>query len=275
MPIPATDVAKLDFLSLLVIGPVRVGKTTTCLSTGQSLGHWYVFCADAADRLRPASEVTSGFTYDEVNSSDGSRLLAQFELAMAECLKGIKEGRYQGAMFDTITSFSADLFAAETLAHEPSDTRGLYHDFKIKLESRVSRFAKLPCHKIMVAHDYRVAPTMQGQIEKTGPGILPNVEGGSRTAIPRLFQDVAYFEKDRNSDSRSFVFKIDGVFGPASSNAPGIERMPADIGKLWEHMKSRPKGVKIQTAMSQMTTKQATAIVAKPSAKPALATKAK
>jgi len=276
MPISATEVAKLDFLSLLVIGQVRTGKTQTCLSTGQALGHWYVFCCDADDRLRPAAEATDGFTWDPVNASDGTKLLAQFEAAMAEAMAGIKAGKYQGVMFDTVTSFAFSLFHANSISHKPEDTRALSHDYNLQLQSRISRFAALPCHKICVAHVYEVAPVMQGQLQKVGPGILPNVEGGVRTKLPGLFQDVVYFDKDRTTDTRSFVLSIPGVFGPASSNAPGIERCPADVGALWEHMKSRKKGSKgIQTVQTIQTTQTlAKPVTAKPvAAKPAVTAK--
>lgn len=252
MPRSAKEVQKLDHLSMLVIGPVRVGKTRTCLETGQALGKWYVFCADPEARLRPASDVCD-FKWDPINSTRLDKLEQQFENAMGEADRGIKAGEYQGVMFDTVTSFSFNLLMPFLAAAGGKGVQTAYHDYGTRLLSKMGRFAELPCHKICLAHDYQVAAEMDGQVQKKGPGILPACEGSVRARIPGLFEDICYFEKKPNSQERSFVWSLDGMFGPGSSNLPASQaRMPADVAKAWAMMKEfRAKGFSPKPAVTK------------------------
>jgi hypothetical protein len=245
MPLSASEIESFDFLRLLVIGPVRVGKTTAVVGTAPK--PVYVICSDDKASLKPASKVTSEFQFDLVNSADGATLLKQWEDAFRHAKQEVKAGKIKTVVWDTITSFASLLIAAELLAHMTQDGnedgRTAYPAYGRRLKSLVSRLITLDCHVIVISHDWTVAPEMKGQLKKKGAGILPNVEGSVRAEIPRFFQDIVYCEKGEGEE-RVFRTSIPGVFGPGCRNLPGVSTIPADVTKMWKMIESESKNPK-------------------------------
>ena len=236
MPHLATNLAARDRLCLLVIGPARIGKTSLIATCPKPV---YVICSDDEKKLSSASQLDPSFTYDVVNNTDGKTLLEEFEAAYLEASRGVKQNRYATVVWDTISLFAATLIEAELDATDQGNGpngRVAYDVFARRLLSMTGRLINLPCHLVVMSHDAKVSAEISGQIKKSGDGILPAIVGRSRDALPSLFHDVVYMAKKRGTEERVFHASIAGVFGPGCNNLPGVETIPADVGKMWERI---------------------------------------
>jgi hypothetical protein len=242
MPRLASQLAERDRLCLLVIGPARIGKTSL-ISTCP--GPVYVICSDDEKKLSSAAQIDPNFAYDVVNNTDGKKLLSEWEAAYLEASSGVKQNRYQTVVWDTISLFASTLIEAELAATDQGNGpngRVAYDVFARRLLSLTGRLINLPCHLVVLSHDAKVSAEISGQIKKSGDGILPAIVGRSRDALPSLFHDVVYMAKKRGSEERVFHTSISGVFGPGCNNLPGVETIPADVGKMWERIVKGRKG---------------------------------
>ena len=249
MPKFASDAKAFDFLRLLVLGPPKIGKTQTIISTAPK--PVYVILSDDEAALRPAARVCGpkDFAYDEVNSTRGDVLLRQAEAAWKEASEGAKAGRYKTVVWDTLTSFATYLINAE-LAASVNDKgnevpQTAYPHYSRRLQNYVGRLVSsaIPAHVIVIAHDQKDSKELPGQMAKHGQGIVPGVEGSVRGQIARYFQDVVYLEKRKTttSESRVFVTNIDGVYGIGCRSLPGYEEVPADVAEFYRLSKAPQK----------------------------------
>jgi hypothetical protein len=255
MPSKGTDVEKFQFTSLLVLGPAGIGKTVLLTTCPKGV---YVLASDDPKKLNSAAFVDPDFSFDPVNSSDGAKLLAQFEAAYSEASRGVAEGRYKTIVWDTITSFSALLINAELNATDSGsgpDGRRAYERHGKRIYSATTRLLALKAHVVVLAHDYPVSGELDGQLKKTGDGILPAIDGSVRARIASLFQDVVYMAKVPGSEDRVFKTRIGGVYGPRSNNLPGVESIPADVGGMIDRIVKGPGAERPKKAPSRPTDK--------------------
>jgi hypothetical protein len=196
-------------------------------------GRSYVICSEDPSKLDSALKVSDNFVYDEVNSTEGPKLLAQLEAALTEAKRGIAAGEYQTVVWDTLSGFSTLLINAELEAAN-ADGRRAYSVHNKRLWSAMSRFLALKAHRVCMSHDYPVSGTMDGQLKKTGDGILPAVEGSIRAKIPGMFADVVYLTKKMGSEERVIHTSIAGVFGIGvnSPKAP-VTQIAPDVAGFW------------------------------------------
>ena len=242
MPSKGSDVEAFSYASLLVLGPPGIGKTALISTCPKGV---YVIASDDPKKLNSAASRDPDFTYDAVNSTDGEKLLAQFEAAYSEASKGVAKGLYQTVVWDTVTLFSANLIAAELDASDTGNgPNGMvaYERHGKRLFSSVGRLLALKAHVVIMAHDFPATErTIDGQAPKQGDGILPAIDGNIRRRIPALFQDIVYMKKLPGSEERVFLTRIGGVYGPRSNNLPGVESLPADVSGFIERCKSAGK----------------------------------
>jgi AAA domain len=265
MPKAAADLALDPFLSLLVISPSGGGKTRLMGTAPKPI---YVFCSDDPSKLDSAFVNDRTFSYDEVNHTDGSKLLMQFETAIAEARRGIEAGKYASIVWDTITMFSNALLNAELNASDDgkgADGRRAYDNYGRRMINCVSRFLSLKANRIVMAHFYEQSKEMDGQLKKHGEGILPGIAGKARQVVPGMFHDVVFLRKKADSDERELALSISGVYGPRFVGLPGVEKVPADLTALLAQVRE-PRSSKAAKAAPP-------APAAKVPAKPALAAK--
>jgi hypothetical protein len=256
MPIESKDIPGRAHMSLLVIGPGRIGKTQL-IST--AIGKSYVFCSDEESKLDSAVRNKAVFAYDRVDSTDGSKLLNQFEAAIKEARRGIEADEYQTVVWDTLSMFCTLLVHAELKATENAegdpDGRRAYSNSNRRIWSCVNRFLQLQAHRVVLSHEYEAATKMDGQLVKRGEGILPNVDGSVRNKIPAMFVDVVYMAKEAGSEERRLHCSMRGVYGPGSNTYPGFEKVPADLSLFWKNRPGlkalAPTNVKASTPISQ------------------------
>jgi hypothetical protein len=219
MPISSANMraSTSPFLRLLVLGPPKIGKTRTCIVTAP--GPVYVINSDDTEALpdggalAPAASVPEAvFSSDVVPGTD----LQAMQKALAEAKRGAKAGEYKTVVWDTITLFASRL---KDLCESHATTKGGEVDG--------------PAHVIVTAHLYE-KPAGEG---RTGDALLPHVAGQSQSMVPARFQDVVLLAWDKQE--RVFFTHLKGVYGLGSRSLPGVEKVPADIGKLLEAIQER------------------------------------
>jgi|HubBroStandDraft_6_1064221.scaffolds.fasta_scaffold140475_2 hypothetical protein len=231
MPLLAKDLAKATHLRMLCIGAARVGKTYLINSCPRPV---YVIYSDFdVTKLDSATRVSDDFVYDEVNETDGGKLLAQTEVALREA----RYGKYATVVWDTISTFALNLCNAALGATDKgngSDGRQAYDTYGRHLVNTVGRLlhSSVKSHVLVLSHDRELSPEIAGQAKKRGEGILPNIPGGIRNMVPGMFRDVVYIEKKKSTQERFFVTGPDGVYRANCQTLPGYETFPADIEKF-------------------------------------------
>jgi hypothetical protein len=236
MPKTASQLETDPFLSLLVIGPSGVGKTHLGGTAPKPI---YFIVSDDESKLDSALNTDKSFAYDLVNSTDGNKLIAQFEAAIHEARRGITASEYSSVVWDTISTFSDYLVNAELEATDKGngpDGRQAYGNFNRRIINCVGRFLSLKCHRIVMAHYFEPSKEIEGQKKKEGDGILPGVAGAARQKIPGMFHDVVFMRKISGSEERELLTRISGVYGPRMNGLPGVESVKADIAGLVERL---------------------------------------
>ena len=230
------------FLSLLVISPSGGGKTRLAATAPKPI---LIFCSDDASKLDSASEVDKTFWYENVNHSDGRKLLEEFELAIVKARRGIEKGEFRTIVWDTITMFAATLLNAELDATDKgngADGRQAYQTYGRRMINCVSRFLSLKAHRVVMAHYYSQPKEIDGQLKKEGEGILPGIAGSIRSQIPGMFHDVAYLKKAMESEERELCLSMKGVTGPRFVGLPGVEKVEPDLSKLLARVAAKKNG---------------------------------
>jgi AAA domain len=233
MPRPSSEVEATSYLRLLVLGRPKDGKTCTVLKSAP--GFTYVINSDDRYSLRPVLEFTDEFEFDLALGDN----LRDIEKCIAAARDGVKSGKYQTVVWDTITKYcwrAEDVFAAASAngKGEP-DGRRYWPAFRKHIHNIIGRLFALEAHVIVNAHHIDVkGAEIDNQLDKSGDGIAPMLGGQLRVTVPAEFQDVVFLEK--KGEARSFITSSTGVWGPGCRNLPGVSSVAADVSKLWETM---------------------------------------
>lgn len=237
MPHAASELEAEEFLRVLAMGPPKVGKSTcTITSLAEAFGLGYVINCDLSDSsLNGAQRRTKKFEFDRVSSWD------QMEKAMKAARENIAVGKYKWVALDTLSSFSTQLVQQcldQTDKGSGPDGRRAYPDYERRLRHVIEFFMKQKAHFVAVSHYLDVAgQEIEGQLEKTGEGIVPLLAGKARATIPMLFHDILWMELRKSDASpstggRVFVTGPQGVWGPGCRSLEGVRVMPADFGEF-------------------------------------------
>jgi hypothetical protein len=233
VPRPASEVEASSYLRLLVLGSPKSGKTCTVLKS--AIGRTYVVNSDDKYSLRPALQFTDDFEFDLALGDN----LRDIEKCIAAAREGVKSGKYQTILWDTLTKYcwrAEQVFssASENAKGEP-DGRRYWPQFRKHIHGILDRLFSLEAHVIVNSHWADVQGALiDNQLDKIGDGIAPMLGGQLRVTVPAEFQDVIFLEK--KGEARSFVTSSSGVWGPGCRNLPGVKSLPADVEQLWETM---------------------------------------
>jgi hypothetical protein len=246
-PEGSETVGQQQFLRLLLLGPPKSRKTT--ISIGTAPGPVYVINSEDVEDLLPAKRLTRNFSHNTVHSS---RAMEQaLVVAAAQIKRGVKT-----IVWDTLSSFS-DFLAEECLRASFTsaglpDGRKAWPEYEKRLKNYVDRLKHLQAHVIVVSHfqDFSSESDSQASAGKKIPkvwsksmadGIVPLLYGRARLSIAGKFPNVIYLDRD-DRDAPIFITSMRGVWGPGcrnmgTLNGRPVEKLPADITKLIEHMK--------------------------------------
>lgn len=238
MPQSEDALSKAEFLRTLILGFPKTGKSTSCLLTCEK--PVYIINCDQESSLLPARRLGAKFEWDYVDTP------AKMESAILSARNGVKAGKYRTVILDTVTNYARharDHFEQASRSNggqgEPDGRR--YWDALAKnLLNVCDRLLSLRAHVIVIGHYAEVSAEMEGQIRKTGEGIVPLIQGSARNQLPGLFDDVIFFEK--KNGKRMFVCQTGGRFGPGTRSLnDDIETCEADVGVLWDLMREANK----------------------------------
>jgi hypothetical protein len=109
------------------------------------------------------------------------------------------------------------------------DPRVAWPEYAKRLEGICNRLLEIKAHIIVTSHYAEMGPDLTS-IERTG-GIVPLLGGKAKIRVPSLFQDIVFFEKNRN-DNRVFNTAIRGVFGPGCRSLEGFKVVKGDVQAL-------------------------------------------
>lgn len=233
MPRPASEIEAAGFLRLLVLGSPKSGKTCTVLKS--AIGFTYVINSDDKFSLRPALDFTDEFDFDMALGDN----LRDIEKCIAAARDGVKAGKYQTIVWDTITKYcwrAEQVFAKATEnGNGEPDGRRYHPKLRNHILNILDRLFELDAHIIVNSHWADVAGALiDNQLDKEGEGIAPMMPGQLRVTVPAAFQDVVFLEK--KAEKRDFITSSSGVWGPGCRNLPGVGSMPADVSALWDKM---------------------------------------
>lgn len=271
MPKSAATLEKNDYLSLLVIGPSGVGKTTLFATLPKPI---YVIYSDPDEqKLQPAAAKDPSFIYDLVNDTDGTKLLQNYQLAIATAHRLIRAGEIKSVVHDTFTMFANFLAAAELNASETKagneDGRTAYDRVARRLQGAIGQFLALPnVHRVALAHYYPPSGSIDGQKPKEGEGILPGIPGRMRAQIPGHFVDTCLIKKEPDSEKRWLHFSIEGVYGLKSVSRPGVVKIPPDLTAYIENRVANVEASKKALGAPKLPPKTAAQVPPKPQPKP-------
>jgi hypothetical protein len=242
MPIKSDDMPASDYLRLLVLGPPKVGKSTTCIATAP--GPVYVINSDDPTALRAARDFKTPshpngqtFVYDNAFGDNHTAI----EACIREAQRGVKAGEYNSIVWDTISVYAErvlDVFEdASRGKGGDSDGRRFWPAHRKHIRQIIDRLSMLRAHLIVTSHYLDVhGPVIDGQLDKQGDGIAPNLPGQLRQSVPAMFSDVVYL--DKKGDQRFFITRSGGAFGPGGRTLPGTRVVEGDVSKLWEMMRT-------------------------------------
>jgi len=228
MPLSAKDIGREEFLRALILGPPKVGKSTTIISTAPA--PCYVINCDDKSGLKGASRRRSDFEWDLVKDWDG------MQAAVATARKGVKEGKYKTVVVDTLSSFAAglerDCLKATVTGAGNDNPMKAYPLYERKLQHLLSQLFALSCHVICISHYLEIGKEegLDGGLNKRGEGLAPLLAGKARATVPMVFSDVWFFDYRRGE--RILIVSPQGAWGPASRNLEGASTLPADIGAV-------------------------------------------
>ena len=241
MPQSSDQVLASPFLRLLILGPPKIGKTTTCVSTAPPGGVYVIECDGSESALAGAARRRQ-FDYDLVKG--GSAMNGAVETAK----KGVTAGKYQTVILDTLSGFAEGL-EEEELRAAAGDPRRAYRPYGAKLRRLVRELFALQAHTVITSHFMDLGSEIEGQTAKSGNGILPLLAGSARQTVSMLCPDVLFldFRPEKGPDgkmhqARKFLVNPKGVWGVGSRAIDGTHELPADLTALLATIQALPVG---------------------------------
>ena len=240
-PIASTSLPDAPFHRLLIIGGPKDGKTYTSVTTAE--GPTYVINSDDKYSLQGAAN--DGFKFD-TNFVSGDTPQRMFE-----CINflrdEIKKGTYRTVIWDTMSKYSWRALKvyedATRNSKGESDGRRFWQQHRNHVLSVIDNLVQLDAHIIVNAHFKReTGQAIDGQAEKVGEGIVPDLPGELRMVAARDFQNVVFLQVN-HLGTREFLWNIRGVWGPGGRTLPkDTSSFEPNVSRLWDAIKNRKRG---------------------------------
>lgn len=232
----------LDFcpyLRLLMLGVAKIGKTSSAICT--SPGPVGVILCEDETALREAKRRGAKFNYaslqyDGPNGKPAKVFQPMLDLLL-EAKRNAKEGRLKTLIIDPISTFARKLleeaFANNQTQGGKDDGRTAYQEYNRRFDHITDFAMSIPAHLIVVSHYAQVSSEMDGQMKKSGEGVVPLIPGASRNALAAKFVDVVWFDLDKEDrEKRVIVTGPRGAWGPGCRSIHGTHVLPADFTQL-------------------------------------------
>jgi hypothetical protein len=238
----ASDLERDPYLRVLLMGPPKCGKTSTCVAT--SPGPVAVLLCEADSALRGAKRHSpSADHFGFIRVKGWNSMMKGLE----EVKEAIKEDGVKTVIVDPLSDFAAELEAECLMATDNGrgpDGRRAYPEYNKRLRHLLERLFALKAHLIVISHYIEVGG---GEVQpegggsptpREGEGIVPLLAGKARALVSAKFTDVIWMDIRRDgpkeTGGRVFVTAPQGVWGPGCRSLDGSTVLPANITKLIE-----------------------------------------
>lgn len=218
-------------MRVLLIGPWKLGKTSTAITTSPAPVR-VILCEDDS-ALYPAMQVTDKFTVSTARTL-AKGAFSEMQNVLLEAKNDAKAGKIKTLVVDPFSEFAHHLleeaFANNMTGAGKEDGRTAYQELGRRLDHILDFMLSIPCHLIVVSHFAQASAEIDGQVKKSGEGVVPLIPGGMRTRIGGKFADVLWFDIDpTNKDKRVFISGPRGAYGPGCRHVHGSRVLPADF----------------------------------------------
>lgn len=249
---PASELSKNPLMRVLLIGPWKLGKTTVAITTSPAPVR-VVLCEDDS-ALYPAMQVTDKFTVSTARTL-AKGAFAEMQNVLLEAKNDAKAGKIKTLVVDPFSEFAHHLleeaFVNNKTGSGSEDGRTAYGELGRRLDHVLDFMLSIPCHLIVICHHAQVSGEMDGQVKKSGEGVVPLIPGGMRTRIGGKFSDVLWFDIDpKDHGKRVFVTGPRGAYGPGCRHVHGTRTLPADFTAFLKTPFREPE-VKTQTQVAR------------------------
>lgn len=232
----------LDFdphLRLLVLGPAKIGKTSSAICT--SPGPVGVILCEDDSALRSARRMGGKFSwavlrYETPNGQPAKVFQPMLDLLL-EAKRDAKEGRLKTLIIDPISTFARKLLeeAFSNNKTQAGADNGMvaYNEYNRRFDHVTDFALSIPANLIVISHHSVQSGEMKGQMKKSGEGVVPLIPGASRNALAAKFVDVVWFDLDmEDREKRVIVTGPRGAWGPGCRSLHGTHVLPADFTEL-------------------------------------------
>lgn len=200
------------YARVLLKGLPKTGKTTSILTSAP--GPICVLNCDGPDAVQPAKR----FGAKELKIADVTSASMWARAVDGACALA-KEGAIGTIVVDTVTLLINNVLTLEYHQQFPGDSFAVYKETFASMAKGLNKLKKAPAHLFVVAH--------------CGEDGKLDVEGKSKEVLPRLLNDIVYFDFDSKRNPRR-AFHV----GPSASGLSGSRScdenkiIEADVKKL-------------------------------------------
>lgn len=258
MPVPASELEVEPFLRMLLMGPMKLGKSTHVVSTSPNPVRVLLCESDSA--LHGAKRITTDFEFERIRADDRGHIYDTMLSFVLAAKRDAKAGKIKTLVLDPLSVFARRLLLEMeqqfTTGNGNVDGRKAHPEFSKRMFHIIDLLLTIPCHVIVVTHYMDVGGDDNGDKPKTGPGIVPLMPNmATRTELAGLFYDVVWFDivpkftaptkpgaappkPIEHYNDRIFVTGPEGAWGVGCRSLKKNVVLPAHIGRFIERMEA-------------------------------------
>lgn len=231
---PASELSINPFLRELLLGPAKLGKTSTAVATSPPPVR-VILCEDDS-ALEPALRMTKNFTISNARTP-GKGAFKEMMDVLLEAKNDAKAGKIKTLVVDPFSDFAHHVMEESLLNTQTSsgndDGRKAFFEIGRRIDHALDFILSIPCHVIVVSHYTQQSAEIDGQLKKSGEGVVPMIPGQMRNRMAGKFRNVLWFDVDpKNPNERVIVTGPRGAFGPGCRSLTGTHLLPADFTAL-------------------------------------------
>jgi hypothetical protein len=217
------DVSSSSYARILVLGGMKIGKTTALLTTAPKPG---IINCDADDATKWAA-THGGAKFLQWNAYNKQ----QWAKAVHAASMAANDGVINTVIVDSMTLLGNNVVDELAVVHG-EDKRGLYGELIKVLMSGVKKLCKLQAHVFFVAH---LSPD-----HDEVAGIVPLIGGQTKVLLPAFVSDWVLFRCDPEASDpklqRQFVLGAQGKWSASGRNIKKPNVIPATVPDLFHEL---------------------------------------
>ncbi len=225
----SADVENSDFARVLLLGPMKTGKTTALLESATSKP--LLINCDAKGAAQFAKAGGAKFFQFDCFNVNGVGAQNKWKEARRAAKDLVESGQTSIIIVDTISLLADHL--VEDISLTASDGFEVYRTLYSEIVGGYKKLASLEAHIFLVGHmDPR---------EDAVAGIMPLLPGKSQAIVPALVADWVLFNYDpQRKPERAFVLGPQDKWTHSGRNIKRSCTIPAEMGALFKELGIEP-----------------------------------